>query len=104
LTYDFSRSRILSLILGRTVIDKTGFTGTFDLHVQLAADASVERLMRRAADRLSSSGESPLRPVADSPDATILIAITEQLGLDLEATTGPVEVLVIDRVERPTEN
>ena len=60
--------------------------------------------MKRAVDRLLSFEESPLPPVADSPDATILIAITEQLGLNLELTEGPVEVLVIDHVERPTEN
>ena len=97
-------SRFLSFILGSTVIDKTGFTGTFDLHVQFAAGASMDGLMSRAVERLSSSGESPLLPVADSPDATILIAITEQLGLNLEPAIGPVEVLVIDHLERPTEN
>jgi uncharacterized protein (TIGR03435 family) len=97
-------SRFLSAILGRTVIDETGFTRTFDLHVQFAADASVEGLMSRGLDRLSSSEEPPLPPVAGSPDATILIAITEQLGLKLEPAIGPVEILVIDHMERPTEN
>jgi len=97
-------SRVLSQILGRTVIDETGFTGRFDLHVQLAAGVSMAGLMSRGLDRLSSSEEPPLPPVADSPDATILIAITEQLGLKLEWTKGPVEVLVIDHMERPTEN
>jgi uncharacterized protein (TIGR03435 family) len=47
-----------------------------------------------------------LTPAAPSDKAppSIITAVQEQLGLRLEATKGPVDVLVIDHVERPTAN
>ncbi len=90
-------TRSLSNILGRTVIDKTGFSGTFDLHLQFASDATLEGL-----PRVGVLGGPP--GASDSTDPTIFTALTEQLGLKLESVKGPVEVLVIDHVERPTEN
>ncbi len=63
---------------GRVVIDKTGFTPRFNLVLDFA----------RAAD-----------PTASGP--TIFTAVEDQLGLRLAPAEAPVEVLVIDRVERP---
>jgi uncharacterized protein (TIGR03435 family) len=71
----------------RSVIDKTGLTGTYDLHLEWT--------------------DAPLNDVAN-PDTfnrpSIFSAVTEQLGLKLESTKGPVEVIVIDRIERPSAN
>jgi uncharacterized protein (TIGR03435 family) len=71
----------------RPVLDKAGLTGRFDFLMQFTPQ---------------------LPPGAnDQPDAagpTFLEAVKEQLGLKLEATTGPVDVLVIDHVEEPSEN
>jgi uncharacterized protein (TIGR03435 family) len=88
----------LGRTIGREVIDRTGFTGKFDLHLEFAFDDAIAGLPHpsRAGDA-DQSADPLLR-------ASITIALRDQLGLRLEATKGPVEVLVIDHVERPTEN
>ena len=72
----------LTQTLGRTVEDRTtGLTGKYDLKLDWATD-----------DEASETGPS------------IFTAIQEQLGLKLESTKGPVEVLIVDHVERPSGN
>jgi len=81
----------LGRILGdRPVVDRTGLTGKFDIHL-MWTDGS-----RKPAD---SEGASNL----EAPDS-VFVALQEQAGLKLEATKGPVEVLIVDHVERPSEN
>lgn len=83
---------VLSDVLGRAVADKTGFTGTFDVHLQFAPDQTI-------ADPIIGGQSSP-----DSAAPSILTALQEQLGLRLESGRGQVEVLVIDSVERVSAN
>jgi bla regulator protein blaR1 len=79
-------ARRLSRSLGRMVIDKTDLKGNFDLTQQWTPEQNV-----------------PLGPGATaSPE--IFAAIQDQLGLRLESTRAPVETLVIDHAERPSEN
>jgi uncharacterized protein (TIGR03435 family) len=69
---------------GRVVVDKTGLKGNYDVTLRY-----VER------------------PSADAPPGTppeIFTALQEQLGLKLETDRAPLKILVIDRIERPTEN
>jgi len=73
----------------RTIVDKTGSTGTFDVYLKWNP---IETAVANAG------GASP----TDLP--SIYTALEEQLGLKLESAKGPVEVLVIDRAEKPTEN
>jgi uncharacterized protein (TIGR03435 family) len=89
-------AKMLATLLGREVIDKTGFTGRFALHLEFALDDALVGLPNPAGP--DASGQ----PADARP--TIRTAIQEQLGLRLQASTGPVDVLVIDHVERPTEN
>jgi len=77
----------LALPLGRTVVDKTGISGQFRIELTFTPLAST----------------ADAEPPADAPP-DIFTAIQEQLGLKLESTKGPVEVLVIDHVEKPSEN
>jgi uncharacterized protein (TIGR03435 family) len=86
--------RVLSMVLGRSVVDKTGFAGLFDVRLDFLPDEIS------AALPPPPPGGSPL----DSRSPSILIALQEQLGLRIESTKGPVDVLVIDHVERPSEN
>jgi uncharacterized protein (TIGR03435 family) len=86
-------SGTLSLLIGgRTVIDKTGYTGTFDAHLQWTPG-------------LGEPGEFDAPAPADGAiGPSIFSVLREQLGLRLKAATGPVDVLVIDHVERPSAN
>jgi uncharacterized protein (TIGR03435 family) len=84
----------LTRVVGRIVQDRTGLTGNFDLDLQwtdLAALLAPE----------NSRPETP-PPPADGP--SLFTALQEQLGLKLDSQRGPVDVLVIDHAERPTED
>jgi len=83
--------RVLSLVLGRSVIDKTGFAGRFDLQLDFIPDESTPAM-------------PPPPPGSDMPGPSILQALRQQLGLQLESTKGPVEVIVVDRAELPSGN
>jgi uncharacterized protein (TIGR03435 family) len=85
-------ARNLSNFAGRMVVDRTGLTGTFDLSVTWTPD------------QMPAGGLPPGAPAIDPNGPSLFTALQEQLGLKLEGTRGPVEVLVIDRVERPTED
>ncbi len=87
-------SPVLSRILGRTVVDKTGLTGNYDVKAQWTPDQS--QLQALPADE-------PV-PQFDPNGPSIFTALQEQLGLKLESQKGPVEILVIDHVEKPSEN
>jgi len=88
----------LSMMMGREVIDKTGFTGRFGLHLEFAIDDALAGLPDPVGPDVSGQAAgSSARP-------SIRTALQEQLGLRLEVSKGPVEVFVIDHVERPTEN
>ncbi len=91
----------LSRQLGRTVIDKTGLTGTYDFTLTWTPDESQGQMFKGAPEG-KETGDSAPPPDASGP--TIFTAIQEQLGLKLESQKGPVEILVIDHVERPGEN
>jgi len=94
-------AQALSRQLGRTVVDKTGLTGLYNFTLQWTPD-------QREAQMFKGPGAGPGEPgVAPPPDASgpsVFTAIQEQLGLKLESQKGPVEILVIDHVEPPSEN
>ena len=77
--------------VGRAVVDRTGLTGNWDFELTYAAELAPGAL---------PPGAPPPPPDPDAPD--LFTAVREQLGLKLDSTKGPVEVLVIDSVERPT--
>jgi len=82
-------ARNLAPTAGRSIVDKTGLTGEFDAELTWTPDPS-----------LSAPQDGP-PPANDGP--SLFTAIQEQLGLKLEAQRGPVDVLVIDAVERPKD-
>ena len=87
-------SMLQRAVLDRPVVDETGLSGKYDFDLEWADDESQfgGQLRKRASadDGHDKSG--------------LFAAMQEQVGLRLEATKGPVEMLVIDQVERPSEN
>ena len=81
----------LSRPLQRHVIDETGIKGAYNFKLQFVPDQNP-----------SKPGEDGVIPTDDGP--SIFTALQEQLGLNLKATKGPVEVLVIDHAEKPAPN
>jgi uncharacterized protein (TIGR03435 family) len=69
--------------VGRSVVDKTGLKGTYDFTLQFTPQQST---------------------ATDSTAPSIFTAIQEQLGLKLESQKAPMEVIVIDHIEKPSEN
>lgn len=83
----------LSPRVGRIVLDRTGLSGAFDLDLEWAPNSPAV-----------ASPEAALTGGAAPADLglSIFTAVQEQLGLKLDSQRGPVDVLVIDRAERPT--
>jgi bla regulator protein blaR1 len=77
----------------RPVLDETGLTGLYTFDLTWTPDALP-----------SAPGQPQTANAADPGGPSLFTALQEQLGLKLESTRRPVEVLVIDRVERPTED
>jgi uncharacterized protein (TIGR03435 family) len=93
--------RALSHALGRPVLDKTGLTGSYDITLEWTPDEIHSTTMKDPA-----RGQQPAdSTLASEPSGlSIFTAIQEQLGLKLESQKGVTEVLVIDHVEKPSEN
>ena len=86
----------------RAVVDRTGLAGLFDFEMTWTPDeprpaGSPDRITVGGVD-IDLTGGVPVDPNGPA----LLTALREQLGLKLESTRGPVEVFVIERVERPT--
>jgi uncharacterized protein (TIGR03435 family) len=106
---------ILSYLSGRPVEDKTALTGRYDFAIQMNFNQlgpALENATKKAGSSVDSmlpppppriEGGSAPSPSADS-ETSIFTAVQEQLGLKLEPAKGQVETLVIDHVERPSEN
>jgi len=91
---------VLSNQLGRPVLDRTGLTGHFDIKLQWTPDPGQSATPLGGAP--PPGVQAPPPPDPNGP--SIFAAIQEQLGLRLESQKGPVEMIVIDRVEKPSEN
>ena len=88
-------ARMLTLNSHRTVADKTvGLTGKYDMTLRFVPeDGQVEM----------PGGRIPLE-APDPLGQDLVSAVRDQLGLKLQSGKGPVEVIVIDRIERPSGN
>ncbi|HEV3140041.1 MAG TPA: TIGR03435 family protein [Vicinamibacterales bacterium] len=84
----------LSGLLDRTVVDRTSLSGTFEASLKWTPDESTPGLSKKAA----------FVPTIDRNGPSIFTALQEQLGLKLDSTKGPVDVLIIVSAQQPTAN
>jgi uncharacterized protein (TIGR03435 family) len=89
---------LLSQFTGRYVRDKTGLTGRYDFDIKLDLQTLLG-LVQKLGINVPAAALANL-PQADG--SALMTALNEQLGLKLESSRGPVDVLVIDKVEAPT--
>ena len=85
----------LTQVMGRPIVDKTGLSGRFDIRLEFAPDTPAPN----ASGEATTPPNTPVLPAVPS-----IFEALEQLGLKLEAGKGSVKILVIDRLERPSEN
>jgi uncharacterized protein (TIGR03435 family) len=76
---------------GRPIQDKTGLTGSYDITL-------------KRPDALPPPSSGPGGGIAPDPASVTILSLVEDLGLKLELSKAPVETLVIDHMERPSEN
>ncbi|MGP0019114.1 MAG: TIGR03435 family protein [Candidatus Sulfotelmatobacter sp.] len=86
----------LSWQLGHTVVDKTGLKGNYDFSVRWTPGESEAGMMKLMGSAPVTEGASSV-----SSGPTLFTAIEDQLGLKLVPQTAPMQVLVIDHVEKP---
>lgn len=95
----------LSGQVGRTIIDKTGLTGRYDFSLHFTPENMPPRMGPGPGahpDRGQPGSDAPPPPDTSGPD--VFTAIQEQLGLKLVSEKGPVDVIVIDHIDKPSEN
>jgi bla regulator protein BlaR1 len=85
----------LSRYLGRLVVDETGLKGNYDVTLEWTPDTPPSSVAAPANDPL---------PAAGGGGPSIFTAVQEQLGLKLDSKKAPVQMLVIDRLDRPDPN
>ena len=90
-------SFLSDLVMDRHVIDKTGITDTFNIHVEFSPDERTPCTLPGPICQVDPNSDIPAAP-------SIFTALEQQLGLKLEPVKGPHEYLKVDHVERPTEN
>jgi uncharacterized protein (TIGR03435 family) len=90
-------ARTLSGNVNRQVIDRTGLTGLYDYEIEYAPG----RTLNTAPIAAPPGGTAPAAPIDDGPS---IFESVQQLGLKLESTKGPVEYLVIDKIEHPVDD
>jgi uncharacterized protein (TIGR03435 family) len=97
-TTDLIRVAFPRVVRDRVVIDQTGLVGSYSVKVEWTPEAEP---FAPAADLPAGL---PVPPPPTTAGPSLFTALQEQLGLRLQPATGPVETLVIERVERPTRD
>ncbi len=94
--------RMLPAYVDRPVVDRTGLTGRFNVHLEFVPPRPVGPIFLNGQEMPAPApgAEAPAEPSGPS----IFTALQKQLGLKLSPGKDPLDVIVVDRVERPSEN
>jgi uncharacterized protein (TIGR03435 family) len=87
---------MLTSLLDRVTVDRTGLTGRFDMDIPPWSRGLP------AVERLPEPGRDP-EPQPD-PNGPSIFSVLQPFGLRLEAARGPIEILIVDHIELPTSN
>jgi uncharacterized protein (TIGR03435 family) len=93
---------ILSAVLGRNVIDKTGLTGRYDFKLEWTPDMTSNTGVGPFARGGPLAPQTPVS--SDAASVSVFANIEDQLGLKVNSARATVEVTVIDSVQKPSEN
>jgi len=91
-------------LVDRKVFDKTGLKGRYDFELHFARNPQSDPRGRSGMMQPAPFGATDPMPSAELSGPSIFTALQEQLGLKLEADKAPIEFLVIDSAEKPSEN
>ncbi len=98
----------ISRYFDRRLIDNTGLTGVFDIHMDLVPEDSPSPEPADAAPPPAGDPMADLRAMIRGQQqrygGVIVPALQKQLGLKVESGKGPGDTLVIDSIERPSPN
>jgi uncharacterized protein (TIGR03435 family) len=89
---EFANMILQGELLDRPVLDQTGISGKFDFQFTFLPDESMFH------------GHPPPTPAGDNPAPSLFTAIQERLGLKLDNTKAPTDVIILDHVEKPSAN
>jgi uncharacterized protein (TIGR03435 family) len=95
---EFSQE-VLGRLFDRPVLNHTGITGKFDFHLEFTPDGDTPRVPVR-----DPNAPGPKQSADPTGRPSIFAALQEQLGLKIESAKSPAEFLIIDHVERPSDN
>ena len=90
---------LLGRQLGRKVVDKTELQGRYDFTLHWTPERAAQ-----APGAPADGGSGSAAPPPDASGPSLFTALQEQLGLKLESQKGPVETLIVDSIEKPSEN
>jgi uncharacterized protein (TIGR03435 family) len=94
----------VSFRLGRPVVDRSGLPDRYDFDLKWSEEFDGRQIAKEKGIAIPADARPPASPAADPSGPSLFTAIEKQLGLRLEATKGPVEMIVIDSAEKPTAN
>lgn len=89
---EFANMILQGELLDRPVLDQTGILGKFDFQFTFLPDESMFH------------GHPPPTPASDNSAPSLFTAIQEQLGLKLDNTKAPADVIILDHIEKPSAN